>query len=230
MSESPYAKLRESVTAAGINLDKSFTSHTWAETAKMHTINVRPPTQKTAQSHHFILTASQILGTFFTAQLTTAQLLSQNTPGSILLIGSVKAHCAAPGHHLSGYSASKGAIRSLNTDLAVELAPHGIRVNTISPGSVSLTFNITMSFTPSCLTERTLLRYIQTPMNARLQESNPQLAKIMHIASPLQRMGTRNDLTGAAVYLLSEASAYTTGADLVVDGGLSCGRIEGLAV
>ena len=67
-------------------------------------------------------------------------------------------------------------------------------------------------------------------MNARLQERDPHLAKIMNIAAPIGRIGQRDELTGAAVYLLSDASAYTTGADLVIDGGLSCGRIEGLAI
>ncbi|KAL9114835.1 MAG: hypothetical protein Q9227_001078 [Pyrenula ochraceoflavens] len=55
-------------------------------------------------------------------------------------------------------------------------------------------------------------------MNARLQEQDPHLAKIMNIAAPVGRMGQRDELTGAAVYLLSDAAAYTTGADLVIDG------------
>lgn len=67
-------------------------------------------------------------------------------------------------------------------------------------------------------------------MTAQIHETYPHLAKVMQAASPMQRMGTREELTGAAVYLLSEASAYTTGTDLVVDGGMACGRIEGLAV
>ncbi|KAL9114836.1 MAG: hypothetical protein Q9227_001079 [Pyrenula ochraceoflavens] len=102
------------VTAAGINFDKPFLDHTWAETEKLLAINT--------------------LGTFFTVQHTVRHLRSQSRGGNIVLIGSVKAHCAAPGHHLSGYTASKGAIRALCMDLAVELAPHNIRVNTISPG------------------------------------------------------------------------------------------------
>jgi sorbose reductase len=126
----------------------------------------------------------------------------QGTGGSIVMIASVCAHVAAPGHRLSAYHASKGAVRMLSVGLSVELAPDQIRCNTISPG------------------------YIDTPMTEALREKDPRLVKIMENAPPMKRIGNRNDLTGAVIYLLSDASRYTTGADILITGGLHGGRIE----
>lgn len=74
------------------------------------------------------------MGTFYSAKLAAEQMKKQGNGGSILMICSITAHNVAPGHQLSAYSASKGAVRSLGPALSVELAPHRIRVNTISPG------------------------------------------------------------------------------------------------
>lgn len=63
-------------------------------------------------------------------------------------------------------------------------------------------------------------------MTRRLREEQPHLVEIMQNAPPLKRIGNRNDLTGALVYLLSDASSYTTGTDIMVTGGLHAGRIE----
>lgn len=144
----------------------------------------------------------QVAGTFFTAQLATKQMENQGTGGSLVLIASVCAHCAIPGHRLSAYHASKGAVKMLSTALSVELAPQGIRCNTLSPG------------------------YIESDMTKSLREQHPHLVELMHSAPPLKRIGNRNDLTGTVVYLLSDAAAYTTGADILVTGGLHAGRIE----
>jgi len=89
----------------------------------------------------------------------------------------------------------------LSTALSVELAPQGIRCNTISPG------------------------FIETDMSRSLREQHPHLTELMHSSPPLRRIGNRNDLTGTAVYLLSDAASYTTGADITVTGGLHAGRI-----
>ena len=96
------------------------------------------------------------MGTFFAAQLAAKQMLKQGTPGSIALIASICAHQAAPGHKLSGYHASKGAVLMLARALAVELAPLNIRVNSISPG------------------------YIESDMTVKLREQHPHLVEIMH--------------------------------------------------
>ena len=92
------------------------------------------------------------------------------------------------------YNASKGAVISLTRDMAVKLAPYGIRVNSIAPGAF--------------LTD--MMNHIRTD-EEKLQEFN---AKI-----PLGRSAEEDDMKGAAVFLASDASAYVTGHILVVDGG-----------
>lgn len=94
----------------------------------------------------------------------------------------------------------------LSRALAVELAPQHIRVNSISPG------------------------YIETDMTRKLRQQYPHLVEIMQQVPPMKRIGTPDDLTPAIIYLLSDASAYTTGTDIEITGGLHVGRIEANSV
>lgn len=146
------------------------------------------------------------MGTFFAAQLAAKQMLKQGTPGSIVMIASICAKQISTGHRLSGYHASKGGVLMLSRALAVELAPENIRVNTISPG------------------------YIETDMTRNLKRQYPHLVEIMQKCPPMKRIGTPDDLTPAVIYLLSDASAYTTGTDIEITGGLHVGRIEANSV
>ena len=63
-------------------------------------------------------------------------------------------------------------------------------------------------------------------MTVALKEKLPHMVDMMQQAPPLRRMGTRNDLVGAIVYLLSDAASYTTGTDILITGGLHAGRID----
>lgn len=90
----------------------------------------------------------------------------------------------------------------LSESLAVELAEDNIRVNTLSPG------------------------FIDTEMTRQARDANPAIQEIMFSAPPLRRIGTPDDLVGAALYLLSDLSTYTTGTDIAVTGGLHIGRIN----
>ncbi|KAJ4152441.1 hypothetical protein NW754_004236 [Fusarium falciforme] len=103
---------------------------------------------------------------------------------------------------MSAYGATKGAVKTLSEALAVELAPSRIRVNTISPG------------------------FIDTEMTQEVRNAKPSMAEVFEKKPPLQRMGKRDDLTGAVIYLLSDAASYTTGADIAITGGLHVGRIS----
>ncbi|KAE8371643.1 NAD(P)-binding protein [Aspergillus bertholletiae] len=170
-------------TSAGIVIDKPFIEQTWAEVQRIQDVNV--------------------LGTFFATQLVAKQLLKQETPGSIVQVASITAHGVLPKHRMSAYNASKGAVKVLTEALGVELAPHGIRVNSISPGFIDS---------------------YQTRVVRDLK--SPEDSAIMDTAPPLARIGNFNDLTGAVIYLLSDASAYTVGADIAITGGLHVGRIE----
>jgi sorbose reductase len=170
------------VTAAGIAVDKPFLEQTPDEVRRILDINVA--------------------GTFFAAQCAARHMIQQGSGGSLVLIASICGSVAIPGHKLSAYHASKGAVKTLGTALSVELASHRIRTNMLSPG------------------------YIQSDMTRRLRQEQPHLVEIMQDAPPLKRIGDRNDLTGALIYLLSDASSYTTGAEIMVTGGLHAGRIE----
>ncbi|KAH6877191.1 hypothetical protein B0T10DRAFT_520728 [Thelonectria olida] len=173
------------VPAAGIAIDKPFIDQTWDEFTRIQNINVR--------------------GTFFAAQLAAKQMIKQGTGGSMVLIASQSAHIALPGYRMAAYNASKGGVLMLSKVLAVELAPHKIRVNTISPGFV----------------DSDMTRNVRATKSKREGEQ-------MWLAPPMQRLSTQNDLTGAVIYLLSDASPLTTAADIPITGGLHVGTIDGL--
>lgn len=94
------------------------------------------------------------------------------------------------------YNASKAAVIHLSKSLAMEWAPRGIRVNTISPG------------------------YTATPMNTRPEVA--EQVKRFEDDTPLGRMAAPTEMVGPAVFLLSEAASFCTGVDLIVDGGFVC--------
>ena len=118
--------------------------------------------------------------------------------GSVILISSSAAHVGAPG--LSVYAASKAAIRSYARTWAAELAGRGIRVNALTPGDVA------------------------TPGGDAVRAD---LAKALGLESgvtpgiPLGRIGRPDEVAATALYLASDQSSFTTGAELLVDGGLT---------
>jgi NAD(P)-dependent dehydrogenase (short-subunit alcohol dehydrogenase family) len=129
---------------------------------------------------------------FFVAQTVAAQMIKGGVKGSIIHMSSQMGHVG--GARRSLYCASKWAIEGLNKALALDLAPFGIRSNTIAP------------------------TYIETPMTKPFFEdstfADSVLAKIK-----LGRIGKVEDLMGAVVFLASDASALMTGSSVVVDGG-----------
>ncbi|PSN61671.1 putative short-chain dehydrogenase [Corynespora cassiicola Philippines] len=172
------------VPAAGIAIDKPFVEQTWEEFNRIQEINVR--------------------GTFFIVQLCTKQMQKQGNGGSFVLLASQSAHIALPGYRMAAYNASKGGILMLAKALAVELAPHKIRVNTISPGFV----------------DSEMTRNVRAAKSKREGDQ-------MWLAPPNQRLSNQSDLTGAVVYLLSDAARHTTAADIPITGGLHAGTIDG---
>jgi NAD(P)-dependent dehydrogenase (short-subunit alcohol dehydrogenase family) len=112
--------------------------------------------------------------------------------GAIINISSQMGHVGGPNRTV--YCASKHALEGLTKAMAIELAPHRIRVNTLAP------------------------TFIETPMTKPFFENetfrNDVLSKIK-----LGRIGQLSDLTGAIVFLASDASALMTGSSLVIDGG-----------
>jgi sorbose reductase len=135
----------------------------------------------------------------------TKQILKQGGGGSMVLIASQSSHIALPGYRMAAYNASKGGVLMLAKALAVELAPHNIRVNTISPG------------------------FVDSEMTRKVREmKSKREGEQMWLSPPLQRLSTQNDLTAAVIYLLSDASRHTTAADIQITGGLHAGTIDGL--
>jgi NAD(P)-dependent dehydrogenase (short-subunit alcohol dehydrogenase family) len=135
-----------------------------------------------------------VRGAYFTIQH-AVPLISDG--GAILLTASMVTSIAEP--MSSVYSATKAALRSFGRSLAAELAPR-IRVNTVSPGP------------------------IETPIFGKLglpSEVVQAFAADMLQRNPLKRIGQAHDVAKAALFLLSDQSAYTTGTELFVDGGMA---------
>lgn len=116
--------------------------------------------------------------------------------GSIINIASMSATIANRDLYQAHYNSSKAAVIHMSKSLAVEWAPHGIRVNAISPG------------------------YTLTPMNRRPEVAD-QL-KVFERDTPLQRLAEPEEMAGPAIFLASRAASFVTGADLIVDGGYVC--------
>ncbi|MFE0759248.1 SDR family NAD(P)-dependent oxidoreductase [Inquilinus sp. NPDC058860] len=133
---------------------------------------------------------------FFALKAEAAQMKAQGG-GAILFNGSVLAGIAAPGTSI--YSASKGGVVALARAAAVELGPHGIRVNSINP-------SITR-------TEMTQSRIVK---NADGTETHPLATGI-----PLKRLAEPEEIAQVALFLLSDRASYVNGQAIVVDGGQS---------
>ena len=110
--------------------------------------------------------------------------------GSIVNISSI---AAMGGYPAAAYGTSKWAVRGMTKSAAKEFASAGIRVNSIHPG------------------------LIETAMTA---QTPPERKVELEAAVPLGRIGQPDDIVGPVIFLLSDESAYMTGAELVVDGGL----------
>lgn len=146
----------------------------------------------TEEEFDFVLKIN-LRGTFFLTQDFVNHLRDTKRPGKIINISSV--HEELPFPHFSTYCASKGALKMLCRDLAIELAPLGITINNIAPGA------------------------IQTPINTKLLNS-PDLLKALLGNIPLNRLGSGGDVAGVASFLASADSDYITGTTIFVDGGL----------
>ncbi len=112
--------------------------------------------------------------------------------GRVLTIGSVSSLLGHP-HH-APYAASKGGVALLTKVLATEWAPHGVTVNALGPA------------------------YTESPLTVDLL-ADPATRAALISGIPMGRLGTPEDLVGAAVFLCSESARFVTGQTLYVDGG-----------
>lgn len=135
--------------------------------------------------------ATNLRGTFLNTKAAAKAMIAAGHGGSIVTLGSGCNKAAFP--RLVDYTASKGGIEQFTKVAAVELGPHGIRVNCLAPGAIA--------------TERTA---------AEAGDYAGTWAKV----TPLRRVGTPEDLTGPLLFLCSEAAAFVTGQTIWVDGGV----------
>jgi len=131
-------------------------------------------------------------GTFLCGQTAARQMVQSGTRGTIINMSSVNAVVAHP--VLVHYAASKGGIAMLTKGMAVSLAPHGIRVNGIGPGTVN------------------------TPINANFF-SMPGMIDRFLMRTPLGRIAESDEIASVAVFLASDEASYVTGTTIYADGG-----------
>jgi len=132
-------------------------------------------------------------GPFFLTQAFVRRLREAKKPGRVINISSVHEDMAFPG--FATYCCSKGGLRMLMRDLAVELGPLGITVNNVAPGAIA------------------------TPINTALLKDQPKLDALLRNI-PLGRLGTAEDVAGVVAFLAGDDASYVTGATFLVDGGL----------
>jgi glucose 1-dehydrogenase len=147
----------------------------------------------TTEEDYDLVLDVNLKGPFFLTQVFVQRLRDAKKPGRVINISSVHEDMAMP--HFASYCASKGGLRMLMRDLAVELGPLGVTVNNVAPGAIA------------------------TPINKSLLEDKPKLDALLKNI-PLGRLGTVDDVAGLVAYLASDDAAYVTGSTFVIDGGL----------
>lgn len=165
-------------------------------------VNRNLPFLETPVSEQDMLMDVNVKGVYLTAQIGARIMAEQQRKYvaesggakrdySIILVASMASYQCVPTQGSSFYCATKGAVRAMAAPMAKEMAPHGIRVNSISPG------------------------YINTEMTRPF----PDLMEMWKDEIMLRRVGEPEDLMSPCVFLASEGARFVTASDVVVDGG-----------
>ena len=150
------------------------------------------PMQDVDEADYDAVLDLNVKAAFFVAQGCAKAMIAAGVAGSLIHVGSQMGHVGGPNRSL--YCASKWALEGMSKAFALDLAPHGIRSNTIAP------------------------TFIETPLTRPYFEDAAFKAQVL-ARIKLGRLGTVEDLMGAALFLASDAAALVTGTSLVVDGG-----------
>ncbi len=169
-----FGRLDIAVSNAGIEMNRPFLDIADEEWAKVLNVN--------------------LVGSFLVSQISARQMVKQKGAARIIFISSI--HEDVPFPHYAPYCASKGGVRMLMRNAAMELAQYGITCNNIAPGAIA------------------------TPINQAVLDNPAALAKAIG-PIPLARFGKPEEVAGLAVYLASDESAYVTGSTYYIDGGLT---------
>lgn len=169
-----YGKLDILVNAMGINIKRDAMEYPMEDWDKLFEVNVK--------------------GTMIACKF-AARVMKEQKSGAIVNLSSVRGIRGYTGGN-TGYCATKGAVELITKALALEWAPHNIRVNALGPALVI------------------------TPGTKHIAE-NPELAKKYAAAVPLGRIGMPEDMVGAVNFLVSDAANFVTGQTIYVDGGLT---------
>jgi gluconate 5-dehydrogenase len=156
-------------------------------------INHRAPLDDWTLSDWDRVLATNLKSCFILAQH-AAKSMRQQRRGRIIFTTSIASILARSGIH--GYAASKSGLVGLTRSLACELGEHGITCNGICPG------------------------YFETELTSSYLHSEEYVRRL-NDRVPLRRWGTPRDLTGAAIFLASDAASYVTGQQIVIDGGFT---------
>ncbi len=169
-----YGKIDILVNAMGLNIKHDAVEFPMEDWDKLFAVNVK--------------------GTMVACK-TVGKVMQEQKSGVIVNLSSVRGIRGYTGGN-AGYCATKGAVELITKTLALEWAPHNIRVNALGPALVI------------------------TPGTKHIAE-NPELAKKYASLVPLGRIGLPEDLVGAVNYLVSDAASFVTGQTIYVDGGLT---------
>ena len=133
-----------------------------------------------------------LVGTWLSMQLAAKQMIAGKIEGSIVNMSSINAVVAIPS--IAAYCASKGGVSQLTKSASLALASHNIRVNAVGPGS------------------------IDTAMLASVN-ANPEAMKMVMSRTPLQRLGSAEEIANIVAFLSSDKASYITGETIYADGG-----------
>jgi glucose 1-dehydrogenase len=169
-----FGRLDIAINNAGIEIKKPFVDVTDDEWNKVINVN--------------------LFGAFLVSQAAAKQMVKQGEGGKLIFISSV--HEDIPFPQFTAYCASKGAIRMMMRNIAMELAPYKINCNNIAPGAIA------------------------TPINQAVLD-DPVASKNAISEIPLGRFGKPEDVASVAVFLASDEANYVTGSTYYVDGGMT---------